>query len=208
MMNKIEQLADTLKTETRQLADRAISSMRSAGLETANFLAAAKGPVHSIADTGLKLNNLSHKSIERLLKQQVAALDDLIDGSTHRIEKASRAQTVRTMVDFQISTLPKSRDKAVTNARKTVAIVRDTGEAFGDLVKDVVVDISSANKGRKPAAKKASGRPAKKKAATRKPAAKKASAKKKTTARKTTAKKRATKSATSGSQTGSSAQAA
>ncbi|NGX16825.1 phasin family protein [Wenzhouxiangella sp. XN24] len=207
MMNKIEQLADTLKTETRQLADRAISSMRSAGLETASFLAAAKGPVHSIADTGLKLNNLSHKSIERLLKQQVAALDDLIDGSTHRIEKASRAQTVRTMVDFQISTLPKSRDKAVTNARKTVAIVRDTGEAFGDLVKDVVVDISSANKGRKPAAKKAAGRPAKKKAATRKPAAKKASAKK-TTARKTTAKKRATKSAASGGQTGSSAQAA
>jgi len=203
MMNKIEQLADTLKTESRQLADRAISSMRSAGLETANFLSAAKGPVHSIADTGLKLNNLSHKSIERLLKQQVAALDDLIDGSTHRIEKASRAQTVRTMVDFQISTLPKSRDQAVRNARKTVSIVRDTGEALGDLVKDVVVDISSGSKGRKPAAKKSAGRPAKKKAATRKPAAKKATAKK-TTARKTTSKKRTAKS----TQSGSSAQAA
>lgn len=205
MMNKIEQLADTLKTESRQLADRAISGIRSAGLETAGLLAATKGPVHSIADTGLKLNNLSHKSIERLLKQQVAALDDLIDGGTRRLEKASRAQTVRTLVDGQISTLPKSRDQAVRNARKTVAIVRDTGKDLGDLVKDVVVDISSAGKGRKPAAKKAAGRPAKKKAATRKPAAKKATAKK-TTARKTTAKKRVAKPATA--QTAATAQAA
>jgi hypothetical protein len=37
--------------------------------------------VHAIADTGLKFNTLSHKSIEKLLKQQVATIDDLIDGS-------------------------------------------------------------------------------------------------------------------------------
>jgi hypothetical protein len=40
--------------------------------------------VHAIADTGLKLNNLSHKTIEKLLKQQVAMLDDMIDGGAQQ----------------------------------------------------------------------------------------------------------------------------
>jgi hypothetical protein len=188
MMNKIEKIADNLKTETRMIADRAIASMRTAGLETAGLISKTKRPVHAIADTSLKLNALSHKSFEKMVKQQVAALDDLIDGSVHRIEMAAKAKSVKALVDGQISTLPKTRKHAVKNAKKTVALVKDTGDAFGDLFKDVVVDISSARKGGKPVAKKkAAGRPAgKKKAATRKAAAKPAA--KKRVARKAPAK--------------------
>lgn len=179
MMNRIEKLADTVKAESRQLADRAIKGLRTAGLETAGIITKTKKPVHAIADTGLKFNTLSHKSIEKLVKQQVAAIDDLIDGSAERLEKAARARTVRTLVEGQINTLPQTRKHAVKNARKTVSLVRETGDAFGDLFKDVVVDISSA---RKPAAKKkTAGRrkaAATKKAPGRKPAAKKTAAKK------------------------------
>jgi hypothetical protein len=189
MMNKIEQLADNLKAESRQLADRAIAGLRTAGLETAGLIARTKGPVNAIADAGLKLNNLSHDSIEKLLKHQASALEDIIDGSAHRLEKAARARTVRTLLEGQISTLPKTRDHAVKNAKKTAALVRDTGDAFTVLVKDVVVDISSTRKGRKPARKKAAGRPAaRKKAGGRKSAAKKTGAKK-TAARKSAPRK-------------------
>jgi len=188
MMNKIEQLADNLKAESRLLADRAIKSMRTAGLDTAELLTRTKKPVHAIADTGLKLNSLSHKTVEKLLKQQVAMLDDMIDGGAHRLETAARAKTLRTLIDGQVAALPKTRDHAVKNARKTVALARETGDAFGDLFKDVVVDIAGA---RKPG-RKAAGRPAaSKKAPGRKPAAKKAAAKKRT-ARKAPAKKAAT----------------
>jgi hypothetical protein len=190
MMNKIEQLADNLKAESRQFADRAIKGMRTAGLETAGLISRTKKPVHAIADTGLKLNNLSHQTIEKLLKQQVAMLDDMIDGGAHRLETAARAKSVRTLIDGQVAALPKTRDHAVKNARKTVALARETTDAFGDLFKDVVVDIASARKPRK----KAAGRPAAKKTAGRKPAAKKAAAKKRT-ARKAPAKKAAAKKA-------------
>ena len=189
MMNRIEQLADNLKAESRTLADRAVAGLRSAGLETAELLTKSKRPVHALADSGLKLNNIAHKSVEKLLKQQVAVLDDILDGGARRLETAARARTIRTLVDGQISTLPKTRKHAVKNARKTVTLVRETGDAVGDLFKDVVVDISSA---RKPAPKKAAGRPAaRKKAPGRKPAAKR-----KTAARKASAKKRASRKAT------------
>jgi hypothetical protein len=179
MLNRIEQIAGNLKAESRLMADRAIEGLRAAGLGTAGLISRTKTPVHTFADTGLKLNALSHKSIEKLLKQQVASLDDLIDGSARRFEMAARAKDVRTLVEAQISSLPKSREHAVKNARKTAAIVRDTGGAISELVKEAVEEISNARPGRKPAARKATGRPAaKKKAAGRKPAARKASAKK------------------------------
>jgi hypothetical protein len=44
MMNKIEQLADNLKAESRQFADRAIKGMRTAGLETAGLLTGPRSP--------------------------------------------------------------------------------------------------------------------------------------------------------------------
>jgi hypothetical protein len=190
MMNKIEQFADTLKSGSRELADRAIKGMRTAGHETADLIVRTKRPVHAVANTGMKLNNLSHKSIEKMLKQQVRMIDDLLDGSAERIETAARARTLKGLLDGQVSTLPKTRKHVVKNAKKTVSLARDTGDAFGDLFKDVVVDISSARKGAKPAAKKkAAGRPAaKKKAPGRKPAAKKTAAKKRV-ARKAPAKK-------------------
>jgi hypothetical protein len=203
MMNRIEQIAGNLKAESRMFADRAVESLRAAGLETAGLISRTKTPVHAFADTGLKLNALSHKSIEKLLKQQVASLEDLIDGSARRLEMAARAKSVRTLFEAQISSLPKSRDHAVKNARKTVAIVRDTGDAISELVKDAVEDISaSARPGRKPA-KKAAGRPAaKKKAAGRKPAARK------TAAKKAPAKKAATRKSNAGRPTEATAPAA
>lgn len=193
MMNRIEKLADTVKAESRQLADRAIKGLRTAGLETAGIITRTKKPVHALADTGLKLNTLSHKSIEKLVRQQVATIDEFIDGSAERLEKAARARTVRTLVEGQISSLPQTRKHAVKNAKKTVTLVRETGDAFGDLFKDVVVDISSA---RKPAAKKAATKKAaaSKKAPGRKPAAKKTAAKKRV-ARKAPVKKAAPKAA-------------
>jgi phasin family protein len=185
MMNRIEQFADNLKSESRLMADRAVAGLRTAGLETAGLISRTKRPVHAVADTTLKLNALSHKSIEKLLKQQVKMLDELIDGSAGRIEMAAKAKDVKSLFEKQVSSLPKSRDHAVKNARKTMTLVRDTGDAFGDLFKDVVVDISSAG------SKKA---PARKKTTAKKRTAKKAGAKK-TTARKTTAKKRTTRKA-------------
>lgn len=188
MMNKIEQLAENIKAESRMMADRAVAGLRNAGLETADMISRTKGPVHAFADTSLKLNALSHKSIEKLMKQQVAMFDDLIDGSARRLEMAARAKSVKTLVEAQIASLPKSRDHALANARKTVALVRDTGDAVSDLLKDVVVEISKSRPVRKPARKKAAGRPAAKKAPARKPRAKKAVARK-TTARKAPSRK-------------------
>lgn len=179
MMTRIEIAADNIKAESRQLSARAVSGLRAATLETAELLARSKRPVLALADTGLKINKLSHKGIEQLLKQQLAAFEALVDGGAKRLEMAARATTLKGMVSGQIAVLPASRDAAVTNARKTVQIVRATGDEFGDIVKAAFVDLSPARPAHKAPVrhKKTTARkPAARKTATRKTAPRKAGA--------------------------------
>jgi flagellar hook-basal body complex protein FliE len=157
MMNRIEEFADNLKAESRQLADRAVAGLRTAGLETADFITRTKGPVHAFADTTLKFNTQTHKRFEKMLKQQVKLIDGLIDGSADRIEKVAKAKDVNALKDVvvDISSIGGAKKAPARKKRAT----------------------------RKTAAKK---RPAKKaaakKASTKKRATRKASAKKTTAA--------------------------
>jgi len=130
MMNRIEQFTDNLKSESRLMADRAVAGLRTAGLETAGFISRTKRPVHAVADTTLKLNALSHKSIEKLLKQQVKMLDTLIDESASRIEKVAKAKDVSDLKDvIEVDFAAFGVQKKAPARRKTTAKKRTTRKA-------------------------------------------------------------------------------
>lgn len=183
MIANIEKLAQNIKTESRLLADRAVAGLRQATMDTAGLLTKSKAPVRAAAQTTLKFNTASHKSFEKLVKAQVGAFEDLVDGGSRRLQMAARAKTLRALVEDQVAALPAARDTAMGNARKTVEIVRHTGDEFSGIVKGALED--------KPA-KKA---PARRKATTRRATARKAPAKKKAPARKASARKASTKKA-------------
>jgi phasin family protein len=135
MNTQIEKLTDEFRTESRAFAGRVVSGLRNATRNTAGLLVRTKQPVNTLATAGLKINSLSHEGIEKLLKQQVASFEDLVDGSARRLEMAARAKSLKALVQDQIASLPASRDAAVANARKTLEIVTSTGDGLGTVVK-------------------------------------------------------------------------
>lgn len=177
MILNIEKFAESVKSESRMLADLAVASLRQATLETAGFVAKSKAPIKVVADTSLKLNNASHKTIEKLLKAQANAFEDLVDGSSRRLEMAARAKTFKGLFEEQVAALPAARDTAIGNARKTVEIVRSSGDQLSGIVRGALEE--------KPA-KKA---PARRKATSKRTTTRKTSAKKSGGARKTSARK-------------------
>ena len=185
MIANIEKIAENFKTESRLLADRAVAGLRQATLETAGLLAKSKAPVRTAAETGLKLNSASHKGIEKFVKAQVGAFEDLVDGGSRRLQMAARAKTLKALFEDQVATLPAARDTAIGNARKTVEIVRKTGDEVTGIVRGAI-EAKPARKApvRKAGARKAATRKAPvrktgaKKAATRKAPARKAPARK------------------------------
>ncbi len=189
MITKIEQLARNVRAEYGTLANRAIKRIRTATLDTADMVASSRAPVRKFTDAGLQINRISHKGLEKLVKQQAHFVDSAIEGGARRLELAARADSLRALVGDQISMLPKSRHWAVLNARKTIEIVKDAGDEIGGVLRATVA--APAKKTRKTAGKTKTTRKAT--AKTRRPAAKKAAAKKRTAkkrvAKKTTAKR-------------------
>lgn len=143
MIAKIEKLARDLRAEYGIVADRTLDRIRAATLDTADFVAKTKGPVRKIADTGLKLNRISHKGVEKLVKSQVHFVEATIDDGAKRLALAARADNIRDLVGDQIATWPASRDRAVTNARKTFGVVRGAGDEIGDVLKVTIVEIQA-----------------------------------------------------------------
>jgi len=196
MITKIEQLARNVRAEYGTLANRAIKRIRTATLDTADMVASSRKPVRKFTDAGLQINRISHKGLEKLVKQQAHFVDSAIEGGARRLELAARADSFRALVGDQISMLPKSRHWAVLNARKTIEIVKDAGDEIGDVLRATVATPAAktrkTRKTRKTAGKTRTTRKATSK--TRRPAAKKAAAKKRT-AKKRVAKKASAKKA-------------
>ncbi|MGB5590952.1 MAG: phasin family protein [Gammaproteobacteria bacterium] len=189
MITKIEKLARNVRAEYGTLTNRAIKRIRNATLDTAEMVSSSRTPVRKFTDAGLQINRISHKGLEKLVKQQANFVDSAIEGGARRLELAARADSLRALVGDQISMLPKSRHWAVLNARKTIEIVKDAGDEIGGVLRATVVVPNKARKTTKKTAKKSTRKVA---ARTRRPAAKKATTRK-AAAKKTTAKKRVVK---------------
>jgi len=143
MITKIEKLARDLRADYGQMADKALNKIRAATLDTADLIAKTKDPVRKLADTGLKLNRISHKGVEKLVKSQVRFVEGTIDDGTRRLELAARAESLRALFGDQIATFPQSRERAMTNARKTIDVVRDTGDEFGGVLKGTLGELQA-----------------------------------------------------------------
>ena len=165
MIATIEKFTQDIKAESQQFADRAIERLRSATLQTAAFVAKGKGPVRKFADTGIKLNSISHKSVEKFVKLQAAAIEGAFDAGAKHLEQTAKADNVRTLVNGQIATLPASRDRVIGTAMDSVAIVREAGQEVTKTVRDAVGVKKAAPKKKAPAKKTAAKKAPAKKAA-------------------------------------------
>jgi hypothetical protein len=177
MIAKIEQFARQFRMEAGQRADAVLTSLRKATENTADFIASGKMPIRKIADTGIKLNRVSHKGFEKLVRNQASLLEGTLDDGAARLKLAARADSFRALVGDQIASLPSSRDRTIGTARKSLDIVVDTGTEIRGIVQGAIGDLRPA----KPVTKRIAAQPAVKKAtrkasATRKRVAKKARA--------------------------------
>ncbi len=172
MIERIEKLARDVRAEYGTIATRTIKRLRAATLDTADMIDGSRKPVRKITEAGLRINRISSKGVEKLVKQQATFVDTAIEAGA--------------LIGDQISMLPNARHWAVLNARKTIAIVKNTGDEIGGVLRTTVAAPTTT---RKPAKKKAATkarRAAPRKAAAKKPAVRKAAGRKTAGKKKTT----------------------
>jgi hypothetical protein len=197
MIAKIEKIAENLKLESQRIRHDAVARVRAFVLETAGAVARAKEPVRYFGSTGLKINDISHKTMAKLLKAQLTGLEDLVEGGAQRLQLAANASSFEDLVKGQIDAIPATRSRAIAHARRTLEIVRDTGDELSGVVKGTMAGApkaaSKATARRKPATRRttATRKPAAKTATRKAPAAKKAKARKPAVRKATASRKKA-----------------
>lgn len=175
--NSISRIADEARGRYFELLKGARQQTESA----AGKVSKGKGPVKTVSKLSLKLSAVSHKTADKVLKQQTRMVENQIDAFAKRLHAAAAAKDVRDLLGTQIRLIPENASRFASDARDTLGIVASAGQEAGKLVKSTVAELrgkaqpkKTVKKAPKTTAKKAS----KKKASKKKAKAKKAPAKK------------------------------
>ena len=171
--NSISRIADEAR-------GRFFDILKGARRQTENAAGAVskgKQPVKTVSKLGLKLTAVSHRTADKVLKQQTRMLENQIDAIASRLHAAATANDLRDLVATQLRLIPENASRFVDDARATLSIVRTAGQEAGKLVKGTVAELrapAKPKKAGKKVAKKATKKARKKKAPAKKAAAVKA----------------------------------
>lgn len=167
MFNRVNKLANEALNQSKTVAETMVGVSRAAAKGTAQLMFKAKKPLRDVARTSVRLNKISHQSVEKLVKVQAKAIERSVDAGAARLELAARAPTLKALINQQVSLMPETRKRLQGDLRNTWEIFVEAG-----------TEIGSTFRSAKPAA-------------VRKQAKRKSKSKKRATAVKRTAKKRA-----------------
>jgi len=173
--NSINRIAEKARDRYQALLQDARSRTESAAGRVAN----GKKPVKTLTRLGLKLTATSHRTADKVLKQQTKMIENQIDAVVDRLTAAADANGVRNLVKTQFRMIPENAALFVSDTRAALGIVAGAGAEVRDLIRETAAEL----RGRKPTTTKTA---AKKPAAPRKKVAKKKAISKQAAAPKTT----------------------
>lgn len=192
MNARVETPITRIATEARGRYEAIVATARSRTEKAADRVVEGKKPVQTLSRLGLKLSAVSHRTADRVLKQQARMVEHQIDAVAHRLSAAAAARSLGELISAQVRLIPANASRFAEDTRETLAIVAGAGGEVRGLLADTVGEIRgrrraaakkpAAPRKKKAAARKATGKAGVQKAA-RKPAAKKATAPKKAPAK-------------------------
>jgi hypothetical protein len=112
-------------------ADAAIERSRGAALASARLLEAAKSPAHALAEAGLRAQAAAGDSMARLVRNNMRVVEGLLDEGVRRLERAARADSLRTLVADQIELLGDTRARMSADAHRTLALLSEARMQVG-----------------------------------------------------------------------------
>ena len=177
--NSISRIADEARGRYFELLKGALQQTESA----AGQVIKGKGPVKTVSKLSLKISAVSHKTADKVLKQQTRMVEHQIDAIAARLHAAATAADIRDLVGTQFRLIPVNVSRFADDARATLSIVTSAGQEVGKLVKGTVAELRGKAQPKK-TAKKVVKKASKKKAVAKKAPAKKAKVKVKVVAAK------------------------
>ena len=113
----------------------------------------SKKPVKTLSKLSLKLTAVTHRTANKVLKQQAKMVEHQIDAFAGRLSAAADATDVGNLVRTQIRLIPENAALFAQDARSALGTLAGAGAEFRDLVKATVVELRDGTPARKPSTK-------------------------------------------------------
>ncbi len=150
MLNQVNKLAYETVNQAMIVADTVVGVSRAAAQGTAQLMVKVKKPLRDAADTGVRLNRISHKSVEKLVRVQAKAIERSVDAGAARLELAARAPSLQALVKEQVALLPETRKRLSGNFKEAWQVLVDAGNEI-----NATLRVNGQNVKRKAPAKRA-----------------------------------------------------
>lgn len=155
---KFENLYSSTAEKARTQAEDVIAGAQDRVEKAGDWVVGRKTPVRKLTSAGLKLSAISHRTTDKLLKQQAKAIEGEFEALGRFLGNVADTSNVRQFIRDQASVVPRLTQRAIANSRDTFSILRDAGRDAGGLLRGTISELRGktvAKKARKSAKKTA-----------------------------------------------------
>jgi len=136
--------------------------------KAASRVVRGKKPVKTISKLSLKLTAVTHRTADKVLKQQAKMVENQIDAVADRLRAAAESRNLRELVGSQIRLIPVNASQFAKDTRAALTIVAGAGSEVGGLVKNTVAELRGVAAPKTTTAKKSAKKVARKTATKKK----------------------------------------
>lgn len=153
MKSRIENTFSRAAESTRERVESVVDLTQNRVERAGELVESGSKPVRKLSAASLALTDISHKTAQKLLKQQAGYIEAGLQAAAARLKAAAHAQSVRELIATQRGYLPAAANRAYSNARDAYGIVADAAQDVRALAGNTVSELRETAK---PAAKTAS----------------------------------------------------
>jgi hypothetical protein len=156
MNPQIENSISRIAEQARGRFQKAIKTARSRTELAAERVTDGKKSVKTLSKLSLKLTAVTHRTADKVLKQQTKMLEHQIDAFAGNLSAAAEATNIRSLVKMPFRMIPENASLFVNDARSALGIVVGAGTEVRELLKGTVMELRGSRKviAKKPASKK------------------------------------------------------
>jgi hypothetical protein len=138
--SKFKNMTEDFKGRVKETTEHAVDQAKNSTQVAANAVDSLKNPAHILNSASMKLNDLSHDSFKRLLKEQRKIFDGVVTDGVKRIRVLADADNLKELWETQRALFPATRDRVVTNVKETLEILGHTRDGLKDLYQSTVLE--------------------------------------------------------------------
>lgn len=158
MNSQVENSISRIAEQARGRYTTALKNARNRTENVADRVTDGKQSIKTLSKLSLKLTAVTHRTADKVLKQQTKMLEHQIDAFAGRLSAAAVAMDLRNLVKTQFRMVPENASLFVNDARSALGIVAGAGAEVRDLLKGTIQEF----RGTKKAAVKKAAKPRKK----------------------------------------------